>query len=161
MKQLKKVKPDKLQESARDVYNLYVVPSAKHAIRVDSTLVRKMEVYLTDGLDDEGFFEAQKQIYRKMEEKFYRKFVISEEYVQYICQLESALDHFRSQQGDEGEEQLLLDWSDGTENFDQQVINGVDVLVVFAQKNRIFMKNAFLFPFSFSSSLQLILLPLR
>ena len=121
MKQRKKVKPGKLQESAREVYNLYVIPSAKHAIHVDTTYVRKMETYLSDGQNDDGFFEAQKQIYHKMEEKFYRKFVISEEYVQYICQLESALDHFRSQKGDEGEDQLLLNWSDGTQGFEQQV----------------------------------------
>lgn len=106
MKQLKKAKPDKLKENAREVYNLYVIPSAKHAIRVDSMVVRAMESYLTDGQQDEGFFEAQKQIYQKMEEKFYRKFVISEEYVQYICQLEAALDNFLSQQGDDAEDQF-------------------------------------------------------
>ena len=132
MKQLKKVKPDKLQESAREIYKLYVVPSARHAIRVDSTFLRKMELYLIDGENDEGFLEAQKQVYQKMEEKFYRNFVISEEYVQYICQLESALDHFRSQQADEGEEQLLLNWTDGVEGFEQQVMNTAYDILIFA-----------------------------
>ena len=48
--------------------------------------------------------------------------MINEEYVQYICQLKSALEHFRSQKGDDKEEQLLLNWSDRTEGVDQQVI---------------------------------------
>ena len=118
MKQLKKVKPDKVQDSAKDIYNLFIVPSAKHAVRIDSTLVRKMESHLSDEQDDSAFFEAQIEIYQKMEEKYYRKFVISEEYVQYICQLESALDLFRTQ----GEQDpMLLNWSDGAEGFDQQV----------------------------------------
>jgi hypothetical protein len=118
MKQLKKVKADKVHDSAKEIYNLYIVPSAQNAVRIDSTIVRKMESYLNGEPDDNGFFDAQKQIYRKMEEKYYRKFVISEEYVQYICQLESALDQFRTQ----GEQDpMLLNWSDGTEGFEQQV----------------------------------------
>lgn len=120
MKQLKKVKPDKVQDSAREIYNVYIVPSAMHAVRIDSSVVRRMESYLTDGQEDSAFFEAQIEIYNKMVEKYYRKFVISEEYVQYICQLESALDHFRTQ----GEkDHMLLNWTDGTEGFDQQVGN--------------------------------------
>ena len=118
LKQLKRVKPDKVVDSSREIYNLFIVPSGKHAIRINSTLVRKMESFLVDEQDDGAFFEAQIQIYQKMEEKYYGKFVISEEYVQYICQLESALDHFRTQ----GEQDpMLLNWSDGTEGFDQQV----------------------------------------
>lgn len=118
MKQLKKVRPDKVQDNAKEIYNLFIVPSAKHAVRIDSTLVRKMESYLSAEQDDGSFFDAQTQIYQRMEEKYYRKFVISEEYVQYICQLESALDQFRTQ----GEQDLmLLNWSDGTEGFEQQV----------------------------------------
>lgn len=118
MKQLKKVRADKVQDSAKEIYNLFIVPSAKHAVRIDSTLVRKMESYLSDEQDEGSFFDAQTQIYQRMEEKYYRKFVISEEYVQYICQLESALDQFRTQ----GEQDpMLLNWSDGTEGFDQQV----------------------------------------
>ena len=118
LKQLKKVRPDKVQDSAKEIYNLFIVPSAKHAVRIDSTLVRKMESYLSDEHDDGSFFDAQTQIYHRMEEKYYRKFVISEEYVQYICQLESALDQFRTQ----GEQDvMLLNWSDGTEGFEQQV----------------------------------------
>lgn len=118
MKQLKKVRPDKVQDSAKEIYNLFIVPSAKHAVRIDSTLVRKMESYLSAEQDDGSFFDAQTQIYQRMEEKYYRKFVISEEYVQYICQLESALDQFRTQ----GEQDLmLLNWSDCTEGFEQQV----------------------------------------
>ena len=120
MKQLKKVRADKVQDSAKEIYNLFIVPSAKHAVRIDSALVRKMESYLSDEQDDGSFFDAQTQIYQRMEEKYYRKFVISEEYVQYICQLESALDQFRTQ----GEQDpMLLNWSDGTEGFDQQVRN--------------------------------------
>ena len=122
MRQLKKVKPDKVQDSAKEIYNLFIVPSAQHAVRIDSPIVRKMESYLSGERDDGAFFDAQMHIYQKMEEKYYRKFVISEEYVQYICQLESALDHFRTQ----GEhDPMLLNWSDGTEGFDQQVGNDI------------------------------------
>lgn len=118
MKQLKKVKPDRVKDSAREIYNLFIVPSAKHAVRIDSTIVRNMESHLSDEQDNSAFFEAQVQIYSKMEKKYYRKFIISEEYVQYICQLESALDHFRTQ----GEKDImLLNWSDGVEGVDQQV----------------------------------------
>ena len=118
MKQLKKVKPDKVEDNAKEIFNLFIVPSTQHAVRIDSTIVRKMESYLNGERDDSAFFDAQMQIYRKMEEKYYRKFIISEEYVQYICQLESALDHFRTQ----GEQDvMLLNWSDGSEGFEQQV----------------------------------------
>lgn len=116
MKQLKKVKPDKVYDSAKEIYNVYIVPSAQQSVRVDSTLVRKMEYYLSERDDDSAFFEAQIQIYQKMDEKYYHKFVISEEYVQYICMLESALE---SAQGEQ--DLMLLNWSDGTEGFDQQV----------------------------------------
>ena len=123
MKQLKKVRADKVQDSAKEIYNLFIVPSAKHAVRIDSSLVRKMESYLSDEQDEGSFFDAQTQIYKRMEEKYYRKFVISEEYVQYICQLESALDQFRTQ----GEQDpMLLNWSDGTEGFDQQVRKSIN-----------------------------------
>ena len=53
-----------------------------------------------------------------MEEKFYRDFVLSQHYTEYVCQSESAIDELRAHIGDE--DTLLIDWSSGL-NFGERV----------------------------------------
>ena len=61
----------------------------------------------------EYFFETQKIIYHKMEEKFYRDFVLSKDYMEYVCQSESVIDELRAHLPEGEEESLALNWSDG------------------------------------------------
>ena len=55
-----------------------------------------------------------------MEEKFYRDFVLSKDYMEYICQSESVIDELRAHLPEGEEENLALDWSDGM-NMRQRV----------------------------------------
>ena len=48
-----------------------------------------------------------------MEEKFYRDFVLSKDYMEYICQSESAIDALRAHLPEGEEENLAINWSDG------------------------------------------------
>ncbi len=59
------------------------------------------------------FFEAQKIVYQRMEEKFYRDFVLSRDYMEYICQSESAMDELRAHLPEGEDESLTLNWNDG------------------------------------------------
>lgn len=55
-----------------------------------------------------------------MEGKFYRDFLLSKDYMEYICQSESVIDALRAHlpEGEEGN--LALDWNDGM-NIRQRV----------------------------------------
>ena len=55
-----------------------------------------------------------------MEEKFYRDFVLSKDYMEYICQSESVIDELRAHLPEGEEENLALNWSDGM-NIRQRV----------------------------------------
>ena len=68
--------------------------------------------------DPEVFYEAQKVVYSLMEESIYPEFVLSHDYTQFVCQLESAMDDMRAQLGEDLE--MQLDWSDGL-NFKERV----------------------------------------
>ena len=94
---LKLVKHTELHKSAQEIYQVYVVPSSDKSVMLDTTLIRGMEQYLqgTHGL--QAFFEAQKRAYKNLEEKFYRKFVLSEEYLMFVCQSEAEMDDLRAQ----------------------------------------------------------------
>ena len=98
---LKLVKHTELHRSAEEIYQVYVVPSSDKSVMLDTTLIRGMEQYLqgTHGL--QAFFEAQKRAYKNLEEKYYRKFVLSEEYLMFVCQSEAELDDLRAQRRDE------------------------------------------------------------
>ena len=116
---LKLVKHSELHNSAKEIYQVYVAPSSEKSVMLDTTLIRGMEQYLygTHGL--QGFFEAQKKVYKHLEERFYRKFVLSEEYFMFVCQSESEMDDLRAQQGDR--EKLELNWQDEADTTDEDV----------------------------------------
>ena len=111
---LKLVKHTELHRSAEEIYQVYVVPSSDKSVMLDTTLIRGMEQYLqgTHGL--QAFFEAQKRAYKNLEEKYYRKFVLSEEYLMFVCQSEAELDDLRAQRRDE-------DDSDNEDDDDDEV----------------------------------------
>lgn len=107
---LKLVKYTELHESAQEIYQVYVAPSSDKSVMLDTTLVRGMEQYLhgTHGL--QGFFDAQKKVYKTLEERFYRKFVLSEEYFMFVLQSEAELDDLRAQHREDDD--LDLNWND-------------------------------------------------
>ncbi|XP_065058443.1 sorting nexin-25-like [Rhopilema esculentum] len=100
-------------ESARDIFQTYITPSAEKIVKLDTRLVRGMEAYLYGNGGPEYFFETQKIIYRTMEEKVYRDFVLSKDYMEYICQSESVIDELRAHLPEGEEENHTLAWSDG------------------------------------------------
>ena len=71
----------------------------------------------------EYFFETQKIIYRTMEEKVYRDFVLSKDYMEYICQSESVIDELRAHLPEGEEESHTLAWSDGMNIREKVSIN--------------------------------------
>ena len=107
---LKLVKHNELHKSAQEIYQVYVAPSSDKSVMLDTTLIRGMEQYLhgTHGL--QGFFEAQKRVYNNLEERFYRKFVLSEEYFMFVCQSEAEMDDLRAQKRDDDD--LDFNWND-------------------------------------------------
>lgn len=106
-----------LHKIAQEIYQVYVTPSSDKSIMLDTTLVRGMEDYLNGTKGLQWYFEAQKKSYHLLEEKFYRKFVLSEEYFMFVCRSEAEMDDLRAQQGDN--ETLELNWNsaedDGTD----------------------------------------------
>ncbi|KAL9971473.1 hypothetical protein ACROYT_G017639 [Oculina patagonica] len=116
---LKLVKHNELHKSAQEIYQVYVVPSSDKSVMLDTTLIRGMEQYLqgTHGL--QAFFEAQKRVYKNLEERFYRKFVLSEEYFMFVCQSEAEMDDLRAQKRDEDD--LELNWNDNVDTTDEDV----------------------------------------
>ena len=113
---LKLVKHTELHKSAQEIYQVYVVPSSDKSVMLDTTLIRGMEQYLQGTYGLQAFFEAQKRAYKHLEEKFYRKFVLSEEYLMFVCQSEAELDDLRAQRRDEDD--LDLNWSDNVDITD-------------------------------------------
>ena len=116
---LKLVKHTELHKSAQEIYQVYVAPSSEKSVMLDTTLIRGMEQYLlgTHGL--QAFFEAQKRVYNNLEEKFYRKFVLSEEYSMFVCQSEAELDELRAQKKDEDD--MEFNWNDDVDTTDEDV----------------------------------------
>ncbi|XP_065670461.1 sorting nexin-25 isoform X2 [Hydra vulgaris] len=104
-------------QSANEIFQEYVTPSADKAIKFNSKLVRGMEEFIYGNGDPEVFYEAQKEVYSIMEESIYPEFVLSHDYTQFVCQLESAMDDMRAQLGEDLE--MQLDWSDGL-NFKER-----------------------------------------
>lgn len=61
----------------------------------------------------EYFYEAQKIVYDKMEGSFYREFVLSHDYTEFVCASESAMDELRAHRSKEDDPVTLRDWNDG------------------------------------------------
>ena len=124
---LKLVKHTELHRSAEEIYQVYVVPSSDKSVMLDTTLIRGMEQYLqgTHGL--QAFFEAQKRAYKNLEEKYYRKFVLSEEYLMFVCQSEAELDDLRAQRRDE-------DDSDNEDDDDDDEVKLVKFTIMWCLK---------------------------
>ena len=116
---LKLVKHTELHKSAQEIYQVYVVPSSDKSVMWDTTLIRGMEQYLhgTHGL--QAFFEAQKKVFNNLEERFYRKFVLSEEYFMFVCQSEAEMDDLRAQKRDDND--LEFNWTDDMDTTDEDV----------------------------------------
>ncbi|EDO37987.1 predicted protein, partial [Nematostella vectensis] len=115
---LRLVKPAEIVKSTHDIYQVYVAPSSDKSIMLDTSLVRDMEGFLngTEGL--QSFFTAQKKVYQHLEEKFYRRFVLSQEYFMFVCQLEAEMDDLRAQQKDE--DNIELNWNDRVEGSNDE-----------------------------------------
>ena len=98
-----------LYKSAQEIYQVYVTPSSDKSIMLDTALVRGMEDYLhgTKGL--QCYFDAQQKCHQLLKEKFFRNFVLSEEYTRFVCQEEADMDDLRAQQ--EEDETLGLNWN--------------------------------------------------
>ena len=86
---------------------------------LDTTLVRGMEQYLQGMHGLQAFFEAQKKVFSYLEEKFYRKFVLSAEYSMFVCQSEAEMDDLRAHKRDE--EDLEFNWNDDADTTDEDV----------------------------------------
>eukprot|EP00794_Sanderia_malayensis_P007412 gene7412-8232_t len=110
---LRLVNPNEAMDAAREIFQTYVTPSAEKVVKQDVRLVRGMEAYIYGKGDSEYYFEAQKIVYHKMEETFYRDFVLSREYMEYICQSESAIDALRAHLPEGEEDNVDLNWNDG------------------------------------------------
>ncbi|XP_032234354.2 sorting nexin-25 [Nematostella vectensis] len=119
---LRLVKPAEIVKSTHDIYQVYVAPSSDKSIMLDTSLVRDMEGFLngTEGL--QSFFTAQKKVYQHLEEKFYRRFVLSQEYFMFVCQLEAEMDDLRAQQKDE--DNIELNWNDRVEGSNDEEDGG-------------------------------------
>lgn len=118
---LKLVKHTELHKSAQEIYQVYVAPSSDKSVMLDTTLIRGMEQYLNGTYGLQAFFEAQKKVFNSLEERFYRKFVLSEEYSMFICQTEAEMDDLRAQKRHEDE--LEFNWNDDVDTTDDDVIN--------------------------------------
>lgn len=116
---LKLVKHTELHKSAQEIYQVYVAPSSDKSVMLDTTLVRGMEQYLYGTYGLQAFFEAQKKVFNSLEERFYRKFVLSEEYSMFICQTEAEMDDLRAQKRHEDE--LEFNWNDDVDTTDDDV----------------------------------------
>ncbi|XP_057312986.1 sorting nexin-25-like [Hydractinia symbiolongicarpus] len=104
--------PD-LQSSADQIFQEYVTPSAAKVIKFESRLVRGMEEFIYGNGSPEYFYEAQKIVYDKMENSFYREFVLSHDYTEFVCASESAMDELRAHRSKEDDPVTLRDWNDG------------------------------------------------
>ena len=115
---LKLVKPSELLNSAQEIYQLYVAPSSEKSIMLDTTLVRGIEDFLNGTKGLRSYFEAQEKVFQILEEKFYRKFILSEQYAMLVCQCEAEMDDLRAQQKDDGI--LELHWNE-SDSADEEV----------------------------------------
>lgn len=116
---LKLVKPSELSSSAQEIYQLYVAPSSEKSIMLDTTFVRGIEDFLSGTRGLKSYFEAQEKVFKILEEKFYRNFILSEQYTMLVCQCEAEMDDLRELQKDEGI--LELHWNE-TDSTDEEVI---------------------------------------
>ena len=117
---LKLVKPTELHKSAQEIYEVYVAPSSDKSVKLDTTLIRGMEQFLNGTHGLQAFFEAQKKVFNNLEERFYRKFVLSGEYSMFVCQSEAEMDDLRAQNKDDDD--LELNWNDEMDTTDEDVI---------------------------------------
>ncbi|XP_028515309.1 sorting nexin-25 [Exaiptasia diaphana] len=119
---LKLVKAAEIFKSTQEIYQVYVAPSSDKSIMLDTSLVRDMEGFLNGTKGLQCFFDAQWKVYKHLEERFYRRFVLSQEYFMLICQLEAEMDDLRAQQKDEkdDEEHLDLNWNDQVVSSDEE-----------------------------------------
>ncbi|KAK2563095.1 Sorting nexin-25 [Acropora cervicornis] len=86
---------------AQEIYEVYVAPSSDKSVKLDTTLIRGMEQFLNGTHGLQAFFEAQKRVFNNLEERFYRKFVLSGEYSMFVCQSEAEMDDLRAQNKDD------------------------------------------------------------
>ncbi|XP_074620762.1 sorting nexin-25-like isoform X1 [Acropora palmata] len=114
---LKLVKPTELHKSAQEIYEVYVAPSSDKSVKLDTTLIRGMEQFLNGTHGLQAFFEAQKRVFNNLEERFYRKFVLSGEYSMFVCQSEAEMDDLRAQNKDDDD--LELNWNDEMDTTDE------------------------------------------
>ena len=116
---LKLVRSAELHNSAQEIYQVYVAPSSEKSIMLDTTLVRGIEDFLNGAKGLNSYFEAQEKVFHILEEKFYRMFILSEQYTMFVCQSEAQMDDLRAQQKDEGI--LELHWNE-TDTTDEEVL---------------------------------------
>lgn len=113
---LKLVKHTELDKSAQEIYQVYVAPSSDKSVKLDTTLIRGMEQYLNGTHGLQAFFDAQKKVFNSLEEKFYRKFVLSGEYSMFVCQSEAEMDDLRAQNRDDDD--MEFNWNEDADTTD-------------------------------------------
>ncbi|XP_067663522.1 sorting nexin-25-like isoform X1 [Haliotis asinina] len=87
VEKLRVASKDKRHHVASEIYQQYV-SSSSTAVKLDKATIKGMEIFLIGDKGPESFYEAQKQLYGIMEEKYYPSFIVSDIYHQCISSLE-------------------------------------------------------------------------
>ncbi|XP_074649963.1 sorting nexin-25-like [Tubulanus polymorphus] len=68
---------------AGEIYQMYIA-SPSTAVKLDRTLIKGMETFLTGDSGPQAFYDAQNIIYQQLEEHNYPSFIVGDIYYQYI-----------------------------------------------------------------------------
>ncbi|XP_041357035.1 sorting nexin-25-like isoform X2 [Gigantopelta aegis] len=123
VEKLKNASKEKRHQIASEIYQQFI-GSSSTTIKFDRSLIRGMEVFLKGDKGPDSFYEAQKQIYSILEEKYYPSFLVSDVYHQYISQEEGDIsDAVPGSSKDE----LFLESKDDFFDVDDEMGSGIFV----------------------------------
>ncbi|KAL4230572.1 sorting nexin 25 [Mactra antiquata] len=114
---MKEAEKKQLHHLATDIYQRFI-SSSTSVVKVDKTVVKGMETFMTGDSGPESFYEAQQQVSKVLESQHYPSFLVSDLYHRYITLIEDQGGEVTSTSG---KDELFFEpkegWSDeDTEN---------------------------------------------